>query len=128
VTLPTDGSIVALPDETVPTPMPIKLKALMNEKVLAMATSDVDDAALTALGVVDTNDGTILRYAVGGEFFAMIDRLMPPTPAEMPEYEAKMAEHSRQMMAALGSKVDVIDVRVQLTGRGLEMNQVMTLK
>ncbi len=128
VTLAADGNIVALPDDTVPAPIPLQLKALMNDKVLAMATADVADASLTALSAPATSDGTVFRYSVGGKFFSVFEAIMPEAPPEASEQEAKAIAQSKAMFKAFGERVEILDVRMQVTERGIEFNQIGVLK
>ncbi len=128
VTLNADGSIVMLPDETIPAPVALKLKATMTDKVLAIATQDVSDRALGSLKEMSSGDGTVLRYSVTGDFFALFDKMIPEPPAEIGEAEAKNIENSRQMFKSFGENVDYVDVRVKLTERGIEFDQTGALK
>lgn len=124
VSLAADGKIVALPQELAPTPFPLELKAVMTGKSLAFATSDIDDARLTAAATVaDQADGTVLRYGVSGAFFQLLADNMPDPSAQdgVDEQMAKDAKRGREMIASMGKVIRDLDVRVGFTDRGIEV-------
>lgn len=129
IQLTTDGKIVPLPKDAMPTPIPLEFKAVMTEKSLGVATSDIDDASFTAAATVPaTADGTILRYSFSGDFFRMIAEQIPAPDAEMDADKAKEAERGRQIIKGMGDKVGQMDVRMLLTAKGIEFVQTNSLK
>lgn len=129
VQLTTDGKIVALPSDAVPMPFPLEFKAIMTDKSVGLATTDIEDSNFTAAATVPANnDGTLLRYSFSGEFFKLIANNMPAPGPEVDEATAKEAERARKMLAGIGEGVDHFDVRMRLTDRGIEMSQESVLK
>lgn len=126
--LAADGKIVALPADAVPLPMPLELKAVMTGKSLGIATRDIADADFsTAADVPASGDGTVLRYGFSGAFFKLLADKMPESGAEMDERERKEMERGREIIRSMGSTVKNMDVRMQLTQRGIEFVQANEL-
>lgn len=124
LTLAADGKIVPLPADAFPLPVPLELKAVMTDKSLGVATSDIDDAAFSAAATVPASgDGTILRYGFAGSFFKLMADNMPEAPAEMEEGERKEMERGVEIIRGMGNSVKMMDVRMQLTARGIEFVQ-----
>ncbi len=73
-------------------------------------------------------DGTILRYGFSGDFFKLIAEQVPAPTPEMDEKAAKDAERGRKIIQGMGEKIDHMDVRAQLTARGIEFVQTNSLK
>ena len=129
IQLAADGKIVALPADALPMPIPLEFKAVMTEKSIGVATKDIDDASFTAAATVPaTADGTVLRYGFTGDFFKLIAEQVPAPTPEMDEKAAKDAERGRKMIAGMGEKIGQMDVRMQLTARGIEFVQENSLK
>lgn len=129
VQLSSDGKIVTLPADALPTPFPITLKARMTDKSFGVATSDVADAVFeTASTVPAAADGTMLRYGVSGAAFAMLAERIPDAPDSMNEKERKDMEQGREMLKSMGQAVDFIDVRIVMGERGIDYVQTMRLK
>lgn len=129
VSLMADGKIVSLPKELAPTPFPLELKAVMTGKSLALATSDIDDARLTAAATVaDQADGTVLRYGVSGEFFKLLAENIPEPSTEdgADEQMVKDAKRGREMIANMGKAIKDLDVRLTFTERGLEVVETIS--
>jgi len=128
--LTTDGKIVALPTEALPVPIPLQFKALMTDKSLGVATSDIADHTFTAAATVPAQaDGTMLRYSFSGAFFQMIaDNIPTPAGAEMDAATAKELERSKAMMRGMGEHIDQMEVRMMMTARGIEFVQESSLK
>ncbi len=129
IQLAADGKIVALPADALPMPIPLEFKAVMTDKSIGVATTDIDDASFTAAATVPASaDGTVLRYGFTGDFFKLIAEQVPAPTPEMDEKAAKDAERGRKMIAGMGEKIGQMDVRMQLTARGIEFVQENTLK
>ncbi|HWS28190.1 MAG TPA: lipoprotein [Xanthomonadales bacterium] len=129
IQLAADGKIVALPADALPMPIPVEFKAVMTDKSIGVATKDIDDASFTAAATVPASaDGTVLRYGFTGDFFKLIAEQVPAPTPEMDEKAAKDAERGRKMIAGMGEKIGQMDVRMQLTARGIEFVQENTLK
>jgi hypothetical protein len=129
IPLTTDGKIVALPADAVPMPLPIEFKAVMTEKSLGIATTDVADATFSAAAAMPAaNDGTILRYGFSGAFFKLLADNIPAPAADADPQQAKDAERGREMVKAMGENIDQMDVRIRLTAGGIEMVQEGSLK
>ncbi|MBL8246723.1 MAG: hypothetical protein JNL89_21165 [Rhodanobacteraceae bacterium] len=128
LTISTDGKIVALPADAIPAPIPLEFKALMTPKSLGVATQDIDDASFSAAAAVpDAADGTVLRYGFSGKFFTLLADSMPAPGPEMEEKEAKEMERGRELIRSMGKSVKAMDVRMQLTARGIEFVQTNSL-
>jgi len=130
VQLSADGKIVALPKDAMPLPMPLEFKAVMTEKSLGVATSDIADNTFSAAATVPAQaDGTMLRYGFSGAFFQMIaDNIPTPPDAELDPVAAKELERSREMMRGMGEHIDQMDVRMMMTERGVQFVQDSSLK
>lgn len=129
VQLAADGKIVPLPADAMPMPIPLEFKAVMTDKSIGIATSDIDDADFTAAATVPAaSDGTVLMYGFSGAFFGLIAEQMPAPGPEVEEREAKEIERGRQILKGMGDKVDQMNVRMQLTARGIEFVQENSLK
>ena len=129
IQLAADGKIVALPADALPMPIPLEFKAVMTDKSIGVATKDIDDASFTAAATVPAAaDGTILRYGFSGDFFKLIAEQVPAPTPEMDEKAAKDAERGRKIIQGMGEKIDHMDVRAQLTARGIEFVQTNSLK
>jgi hypothetical protein len=129
VQLATDGKIVALPTDGLPMPIPLEFKALMTDKSIGIATTDIADADFTAAATVPAaGDGTVLMYGFSGEFFGLIGEQIPAAGPEVSEKEAREIEQGRQILTGMAAKVDHMNVRVQLTARGIEFVQENSLK
>lgn len=129
IQLAADGKIVTLPADALPMPIPLEFKAVMTDKSIGVATKDIDDASFTAAATVPAAaDGTILRYGFSGDFFKLIAEQVPAPTPEMDEKTAKDAERGHKIIQGMGEKIDHMDVRVQLTGRGIEFVQTNSLK
>ncbi len=129
VQLATDGKIVALPADALPMPIPLEFKAVMTEKSIGIATTDIADAEFTAAATVPAAaDGTVLMYGFSGEFFGLIGEQIPAAGPEVGEKEAKEIENGRQILKGMSTKVDQMTVRIQLTARGIEFVQENSLK
>lgn len=127
IMLSADGKPVALPADAFPTPFPLALKALMTDRSFAVATSDIRDAAFTAVSTVPAqSDGTMLRYGVSGELFKLMAENIPAVPGDT--REAREAERGRAMIAAMGQSIDGMDVRILVSERGVEVVQEMSLR
>jgi hypothetical protein len=129
VQLAADGKIVALPGDAVPMPFPLEFKAVMTDKSIGIATADIADADFTAAAAVPpTSDGTMLLYGFSGEFFALIGEQIPAPGPEMDEKAAQEAERGREILKGMGTTVDQMTVRMQMTARGIEFVQENSLK
>jgi hypothetical protein len=129
VQLAADGKIVALPGDAVPMPIPLEFKAVMTDKSIGIATADIADADFSAAAAVPpTGDGTVLLYGFSGEFFGMIADQMPAPGPEVEEREAKEIERGREILKGMGTTVDQMTVRMQMTARGIEFVQENSLK
>lgn len=129
VQLTADGQIVALPADAVPSPIPMEFKAVMTDKSLGVATKDIADADFTAAATVPASaDGTVLRYGFSGAFFSLLADQIPAPEADMDEAAAKEAERGRQIIKGMGDKINQMEVRMQLTARGIEFVQENSLK
>ncbi|GMU43476.1 MAG: hypothetical protein IT479_00740 [Xanthomonadales bacterium] len=124
LTLSTDGKIVSLPADAFPMPIPLELKAVMTAKSLGVATRDIADASFSAAADVPASgDGTVLRYGFSGRFFKLMADNMPAADAGMEEQERREMERGVAIIRAMGDSVKMMDVRMQLTARGIEMVQ-----
>lgn len=129
VQMTADGKIVALPADAVPSPIPMEFKAVMTDKSLGVATKDIADADFTAAATVPASaDGTVLRYGFSGGFFGLLAEQIPAPGPEVDEKTAKETERGRQIIKGMSEKVDQMEVRMQLTARGIEFVQENSLK
>lgn len=125
--LTTDGKIVALPADAIPMPMPLELKAIMTDKSVGVATSDIADATFSAAAAMPAkNDGTVLLYSFSGDFFKMIAANMPAEAGDEPG--AKEAARAKEMLTNMADHIDHMDVRMRLTEKGIEFAQDNVLK
>ncbi len=129
VTLAPNGQVVALPQDAAPMPFPLVLKAVMTEKSLGVATSDLDDGRFVALSTVPaTADGTMLRYGINGSFFKMLADQIPAAPEGSDDKQIKEMERGRDMIRQMGDSINEMDVRMRLTPAGIEFVQEISLK
>ncbi|MCB1636594.1 MAG: hypothetical protein KDI51_18545, partial [Xanthomonadales bacterium] len=128
VSLPADGQVVPLPDGLVPGPLPLALKARMNDRMIAVATQDLsDDQFIAGSDVPADSDGTFLRYGLSGSGFALMSRVLPAPPDEMDPQQAQELNDAREMMRTMGEAVADIDVQIRFGDEGIEYVQSMRL-
>ncbi len=128
IVLAADSKVVPLPKDAAPMPFPLVLKAVMTEKSIGIATSDIEDNRFVSLATVPAaSDGTMLRYGVNGSFFKMLAEQIPASPDGTDPKEAKEMERGRQMLKQMGEKMGSMDVRMRLTDVGVEFVQEMKL-
>lgn len=129
VTLAPDSKVVPLPKDAAPMPFPLVLKAVMTDKSLGVATSDIEDNRFVALATVPAaTDGTMLRYGVSGNFFKMLADQIPAAPDGTDAQAAKEMERGRKMLRQMGDRMADMDVRMRMSPRGMEFVQEMKLK
>ena len=128
IVLAADSKVVALPKDAAPMPFPLVLKAVMTDKSLGIATSDIEDNRFVSLATVPAaSDGTLLRYGINGKFFTMLAEQIPATPDGTDPQEAKEMERGRKMLKQMGETMSDMDMRMRLTDAGVEFVQEMKL-
>lgn len=126
--IPDDGSVVALPQQS-GLPLAAPLFAAMQGHALALGIGSDEQAGLPAFLASDPQDQPLLVFGVTGAFYGQFGEWqLHMLPASADPAQREQAATQAKLMAELYPKLfRRIDVRVDLTARGIEMTQKVVL-
>lgn len=123
LSIPTDGTPVALPADTIPSSVGFvpTLSVAMNANAVALASGGGD--LKTYLAAPAASDGQLMRFGFTGGFYALFGDLMGRFGAMLPaENQADLATQ-RELYALYAKWIKQSDLRINATPKGLEFVQ-----